>query len=200
MLLKVNLVHRPKVHRGTDIQRGEFFVHRLGDGVTGGKVRARFAHPEAQLTEQTLALTDPEVNGEALFEERREGLAIPEVTGESDVLRTSSKCRLHGLQLSFREPVGASGVNSFGETRQALLVELADPVLNAPGGISEKATHLGGRHPLSHEEESVETIVVSGLVGAADLILQGEDHTLGVRYGQRSHDGLRPTSWIRNYL
>lgn len=44
----------------------------------------------------------------------------------------------------------------------------------------------------------MESVVISGLIGAADLILEGEDHVLGVRYGQGSYGGTSSPSHARN--
>lgn len=160
---------------------------------------ARLAHPEAQLTGQALALPDPQVDGEALLEESGESFAIPEAAGETHILGTLSKDRLDRLQLDLRQPTGTTGMNAFGEARQPLLIELADPILNALGRVAQEPAHLRCGHSLSHEEESVEAMVVSGLVGPADLILQGEDHVLDGRYGQWSHEGPPPSSTTRNH-
>ena len=66
-------------------------------------------------------------------------------------------------------------------------------------GIPEHPADLGGGHSLGHQKESVEPMVVPGLIGTADLILEGEDHILGVRDGERAHRTSK-VPCTRNYL
>ena len=44
----------------------------------------------------------------------------------------------------------------------------------------------------------MEPIVVAGLLGRANFILEGEDHVLGVRDGERAH-GTSEVLCTRNY-
>lgn len=75
-------------------------------------------------------------------------------------------------------------MNVSGEAQQPIPIEWADPILNAPGRISQEPAHLPCGHPLCYEEESGEPMIVSGPVGPADPILPGADHGLGVRNAQ----------------
>lgn len=46
----------------------------------------------------------------------------------------------------------------------------------------------------------MESVIISGLIGPAYLILEGEDCVLGIGYGQGSHEGTSSPSYTRNYL
>jgi hypothetical protein len=175
-------------------------VRRLEEGVTAGQVGAGLAPPEAQLTKQALALTDAEVDGVSALEEGGEGLAIPEIPREPYLLGPLTERRLDGLQLALREPTGTARVNPFRETGQPFLIKAVNPVLNAPCRIPEETAHFGSGHSLGDEQQSVEPMIIARFIGTADLILQSEDHVLGVRYGQRSHGGPRSPLDTRNYL
>ena len=46
----------------------------------------------------------------------------------------------------------------------------------------------------------MESMVLAGLVRTVSLVLEGEDHVLGIGYGQRSHEGTSSPSCTRNWL
>ena len=67
-------------------------------------------------------------------------------------------------------------------------------------GITQEQPDLRRSHSLGDEAQTVESVVISELIGAADLILEGKDRVLGVEYGQGSHEGTSSPSHTCTHL
>jgi len=143
-------------------------VGRLDHGVGVVEFGAWFPKPEPQLPEEALALTYPEIDLELLLEEGGEGLPVPEGSREADLVGSAAQGHLHRLHLGLGETAGTTGTVALGEAGKALLVEAVDPVLHHSRGVAEQPAHFRGGQSLSHEEKSVEAMVVARLIGAAD--------------------------------
>ena len=178
---------------------GVFFVGRLKSWVAVGEHRTRLSQPEPELSEEALALAHPQIDLELAFEVGGESLAIPEGPRESNIFGSLSYDGRDGAHLGLREAARAARALALGESGESLLLEPSDPVLDGTRGIPEHSTDVGGGHALRHQKESVEAMVVPRLVGASDLILEGEDHVLGVRDREGTH-GASKVPCTRNYL
>jgi hypothetical protein len=51
---------------------------------------------------------------------------------------------------------------------------------------------IADRHSLSHEQDSMETVVVAGFVGTVDLVLESQNGQMSVRNGQWLHTNMKP--------
>ena len=99
--------------------------------------RSRRSEAEPEPAEQTLALVDAEVDGEPTLKERGEGLAVPEIVREASLLRSLTESTLDRLQLGLCKTTGATRMRPLDRARQPLFVKLTDPILGAPGGITQ---------------------------------------------------------------
>ena len=145
----------------------------LHDGVPVGEEGSGRSQPEPELTEEALALPHPQIDFELSFEVGGEGLAVPEGAAEPDVLGALSQRGLNGPHLRFGETSRTAGAIALGESRESLLLESTEPVLDGPGGIPQHPADLGGGHTLGDEEETVEPMVVARFVRSSDLVLEG---------------------------
>ncbi len=87
-----------------------------------------------------------------------------------------------------------------GEAHPPFFVEMTDPILDTPSGIVPEPPDLRRGHSWNDEEQPVESVVVSGLIGATDLILEGEGHVLVVEYDQGRLKGTSSPRCTRNDL
>ncbi len=88
------------------------------------------AEPELELPEQTLALTDPQLDAVGLLQPSRQRLAIPQVDAHPRVARSLSQHPIDLFDLLLTQPTGASGPFSLGQTPQSLLLETVNPILD----------------------------------------------------------------------
>ena len=88
----------------------------LNDGIGVVDHGAWLPQSETQLTKEALALADPEVHLELLFEEGGEGLPVPEGAGEPGLVRSATQGGLHGPHLDLGEPARSAGAIAFGQT------------------------------------------------------------------------------------
>ena len=161
---------------------------RIGEGDLG----PRLAKPKAQLPEQALALTHAQRDAVLLSDPDRQRFAIPQIAAQPGLPRRLAKSRADLFQLLLIQAPGPPSSLSLAQTYQALLLATANPILHRPRRVAQQPGHLGAGHSLGYQQHTVEAVVVAGILGASDLILQSEDDAVRVGYAQWSH-ALRRT-------
>ena len=161
---------------------------RIGEGDLG----PRLAQPKAQLPEQALALTHAQRDAVLLSDPDRQRFAIPQIAAQPGLPRRLAKSRADLFQLLLIQAPGPPSSLSLAQTYQALLLATANPILHRPRRVAQQPGHLGAGHSLGYQQHTVEAVVVAGILGASDLILQSEDDAVRVGYAQWSH-ALRRT-------
>lgn len=73
------------------------------------------------------------------------------------------------------------------EPGQPLILEAADPITDRLRTIAEKASGLGTAHALGHQQNAVQTVVVSRFVIPPYFILEAEHNGFRISNGKRSH-------------
>ena len=160
---------------------------RIGEGDLG----PRLAQPKAQLSEQTLALTHAHGDAVLLLDPDRQRLAIPEGSAQPDLPRHLAKRCVDLCQLLLIQPPRPPRPLSLAQTRQALLLETANPILHRPRCVAQQPGHLRAGHSLRHKEHTMEAVVVAGILRASDLILQSQYDAFSVRNAKWSHSSMR---------
>ena len=80
----------------------------LHGGIGLGQRGSRLAQPEAELTEHTLALANPNGNAIPLRNPGTEGFSVPEIPAQTNLPRRVSQDSIHSRQLFFRQASGPS--------------------------------------------------------------------------------------------
>jgi len=155
-----------------------FFVHRLKLRIGVGQLRSRLAQPEAQPPEQALALPRSDGHTDLFLKERRERLPIPEVRRQAIVRWAPSQGGLDPLQLRSAQSTWAAGSLPVGKARQAVALEALHPVLHRPGRVAQKSPDVWAGQTVGNQKNAVQSVVVPGVRGAANLILEAQDHVL----------------------
>ena len=153
---------------------------RLGRWIGFGDLRAWLAQAEAQLSEQSLALTNPQFDGVLALQERREGWPIPEVRRQAEIQWTLAERRLDRLKLLGAEssrPTDSLPVEQAGESAR---LEALHPVYDGAWTIAEMGRDLGSGHALGNKQHSVQAMVVTRRFVAANLVLQRQYHRFPV--------------------
>ena len=140
----------------------------------------RTAQPIAGIrqAEQALALAHTQLHVILFLQTRRETLSIPEVglhAGDGGRLPHPAT---HFLQLLGRESGGASRMVAFGQTRQALEVETSHPVDQGARRVPKQFGSLLATHARSHEQDAVQSVIISGILMTVDFLLEHGTATL----------------------
>ena len=153
-----------------------------------GNQRAGLTQSKAPLPEQTLALTHPQVDLEALLDPGAQRFPIPQRTGQAQVARSLTQNSIHFQQLGLAQTPGAP--------RAWPLVNPARPwasrrrtQFSTVRGASPSKRLTSGQVAPRHQQHPMEPVVVSRFFRTANLVLQSQDHSLGI--GNLS--GLIPT-------
>ena len=160
---------------------------RIGAGDLG----PRLAQPKTQLPEQALALAHAHRDAVLLLDPDRQRLAIPQIAAQARLPRRLAKSRVDLFQLLLIQAPRPPSPLSLAQTCQALALETVNPILHRPRRGAQQPGHLGTGHSLRHKQHTVEPVVVAGILGAPDFILQSEDDAVPLGYAQWSHALMR---------
>ena len=88
-----------------------------------------------------------------------------------------------------------------------MTLESLDPALHGASILAEKFRYLLTALPASDQQQAVQPVVVTRLIGAGDLLLDGNSHDFGIDDFQLSHDdtseagkGHQYNSIMRHYI
>jgi hypothetical protein len=166
-----------------------------------GEEGARLAQAKAQLPEKPLALTHPQADAISLLDPRRQGLPIPDLSLQASVFWTAAHSLSDLIELLAIEPPRSAWPRRIDQARQALLVEAMDPILDGARRIAQQMAHFTATHTLGHQQQAVQPVVVSRFLRTTDLVLQRQDHGLGIRNLEFPHAKRVPSpTAMRNYL
>jgi hypothetical protein len=121
----------------------------------------------------------------------RKILSIPN-PGEPQIRGDFSKSSGNFYQLLFAQSPRATRSLTVNQTSEALLLKTTAPVSYGPRRISKNLGDLVATHPLGYKKNSVQPMIVARLLRAADLILDGKNHILGISNGQWFHKNMIP--------
>ena len=123
--------------------------------------RPRLPHPEAKLPEKSLTLAHPQIDPETFPEEGRQRLPVPKVDAQPGVPGPLPQGRVDLRNLPVGEPRRSARPLSFDKPREPLLLESSNPLLHGSWSVSQQAGDLRARHPLGHQENAVEPVIVA---------------------------------------
>jgi hypothetical protein len=165
-----------------------------------GQNRPGLAQPKVQLTEQSLALADSQLNPIRLFDPCRQRLAIPQVHPHPCIARLVPECPADLFHLFRTQPAWPSGSISLRQSGQPLSLVTMNPILDRTRSVAEQPGDLRAGQALRHEQDAVQAVIVARLLRTLDLLLQTQ-HGRGIGYREWSHDYRRTRSnSMRNYL
>jgi hypothetical protein len=78
---------------------------------------------------------------------------------------------------------------------------MAHPVFDGPWGITQQSTNFWAGHPLGDQQHTVKAVIVPRFLRPANLILQPQNHRIGIGNVKWFHASMKPHFLImRNYL
>lgn len=160
-----------------------------------------FAEPKAQGFEQSLALPHAQDHRELPPQECGQGLAIPQVGGNAALLGWLAQDAPDHFDLLGRQAWRTTRSSAFLQTGQSGATVGTNPILDGARSIAQHVCRLPAGHALRNQQHAVQAVIVAGLVGAADLDLQGQNRQVRLRNGQWLHANMKPRFCSRrNYL
>lgn len=166
-----------------------------------GDQRPGLSHPETKLPEQSLTLTHAQGDSEAFPDKGRQGLPVPQVGGKPRLLRRLAQGAVDLPDLLVGESRRSARPLSLDKPREALFLEPPNLVFHGSGSVAQKPGDLRAGHPLGHQENAVEAVIVARIPRSADLVLQPQHNhrRVGNREWFHATSKARFNS-MRNYL
>jgi len=140
-----------------------FFICSLCFRVSMGYLGSGLAQAEPQLPKQSLALPYTELLTELLFDERRQGLPIPQMCPQSQLRRRAAQDLSNLTELLFGKPPWAPRPWVLPEASKAIPLEPMYPVLHRTWCVTQHPAHLGTGHTMSYEQHRMQTVVVASI-------------------------------------
>lgn len=170
-------------------------------------MRARLAEPEPQLVEQPLALSGAQVHRVRSPQMLRQQRPVPQVAGQPEAVRAVAQVRLQRLQHVRSQLRRTPASDAVAQPVEAVPLVRPRPALHRARVLAEQQGRLPAALAVRHQQKPVQTMVVLGLVGAANLLLYGKHRRPRVRdldlphHHARQETGAATISKImRHYL
>ena len=142
----------------------------------------RLAQPKTELAKQSLTLADTELDAILLFDPCRQGLTVPEIGPHSCITGFPPQHAVDFLNLCCTQPGRTPRPLSFGQSRQPFFLKAADPILDGSWRITEKPSYFGTRHPLRHQEHTMQPMVISRFFRTLNFLLQSDHRRRSIGY------------------
>jgi hypothetical protein len=145
---------------------------------------------KAKLTDQSLTLTNPEVHIVALFQVMAEKLSIPHILGIAK--RPGRTAKILGDRFPSAHIQGrrSAWTSTFLKSGKSTLFKTLHPILDRPTSPPKQLGHLTAGKSGTDQQHSVQSVIIPGLPGPEDLLLQGDSHNVCVLDFQFLHIGL----------
>jgi hypothetical protein len=124
-------------------------------GISMRDLRPRLPESEAQGLEQTLALSNTQVNAELPAQKGAQRFAVPEIRSESNILRWFPKNLSDDLQMLLSQAPWPSGATTLLESSQPAALETSNPILQCAWGVPKHSGGLSAGHALRDQQNCV---------------------------------------------
>jgi hypothetical protein len=141
---------------------------------------AGLSPPETQAPKQSLTLADSQLGSVPLPQMMGQELAVPQVLFITQVARMQAQIPLEllpGPNLYATRPTFSLSLTQAGKTA---FLEPMHPPLNGGGVLAKPVGHVIAAMPLAHQQHTMQTVIVTGFIGATDLLLERDSHGLSI--------------------
>lgn len=168
-----------------------FFIFRLLGRISMRNFRSRLAESKTELPEKALALPNSKGDAPLVLNETRKGFSIPKAL-QSEFGRIFSQGRFNRGELHFVESTGTPGPLSVDQTCKTFIFKPVDPVRDCPGCIAQDPSNLPATLSLCDEKHGMEAVIVAGILGTANFVLDGHNHVFGIGDCECFHGSTMP--------
>ena len=167
-------------------------MRTLQFGIAMCELGPRLPQTEAQRSEQTLALPNTKIDAKFPMQIGGQRLAVPEIGGPSRLFRWLSQNLPDDLQRFLSQTSRPSRATTLLKARQAGTFKISDPILQRAWGVPKHGGRLSASHALRDKQDSMQTVIVAGLIGPTDLVLQCQNHHGRINDRQWPHTNMKP--------
>jgi len=135
-----------------------------------------------------------------------EKLSVPKVLTIAQLKRRPAKILPKSLAHSCIQPSWTSRSWRLLQPRKPALFKTTHPVLDGPGALTKKLPHFRTTESTADQKNPMKTVVIPGLLGSQDLVLDCEPNDFCILDFQLAHRSLLSITMIsegnnmRNYL
>jgi hypothetical protein len=116
-----------------------------------------------------------------------EQLPVPEVLGVAELAWGAPQLPVHRVPLRDIEPPGAATPVPLVQPGEAAGLKPPYPAFDGARGLAEEIGDGVTGEPVRDQQDPVQPVIVAGLLGPQDFLLQGELHDLGIGDLQFAH-------------
>ncbi len=176
-------------------------MRSLQFGIAVGDLGPRLPQTEAQRLEQPLALPNTQINAKLPVQIGTQRLAVPKIGGQSRLFRRLPKYLPDDLQVLLSQASRPSRAGALLKPSQAGAFKVPNPILQSAWGVPKHCGCLPAGHALRDKQDSMKAVIVAGLIGPADLVLQCQNHHGRIGDRQWPHTNMKPRFCsMRKYL
>ena len=117
--------------------------------------RPRFAHPESQLPEQSLALPYPQIDAVLPFNPTRQCLAVPQIPTKTCLTGHPTQDRVDSLDLLLIQTSRSPGPLALQQSGQTHLFKRMYLIFDGARRVPQQSPRFRARHTLRHEQHAV---------------------------------------------
>lgn len=152
--------------------------------------RSRLAKTKSKLPEKALALPDSQRHSPLIGDKPGQLPAIPRITAEAEIGWFHPQSTTNLFQLLIAKSSRPARFFPIRQSGEAFLFEPVNPIRNSPGRISQEHGNLCATQPPRNQQHTVQPMVVTRLIGSANLIPQGQNDFLGFGDMDSFHSGV----------
>ncbi len=182
--------HSSKLHSSRSFlfaRRRSFFKGCHQNRVRLSHLRTRLAQTKSHLPEEALTLAHSKNHVIALLKVRGQQFAIPQVTNMAEIGGAATQVALQRSPLLGIQTGRSSGAFSVAHSLQPVLLKAPDPALYGAPVFPEKISNLLTTLTTRQKQQTVQPMVIPGLVRPGDLLLNGDSHNVGICNFQLPH-------------
>jgi hypothetical protein len=107
-------------------------------------------------------------------------LSIPQILFISQVAGLPAKVSTYPIPLFCCQPSWPTGPLTIAQTSKAVPFETANPALNSGRVLSKEIPHLIAAQSATDQQHAVKSMVIAGLLGARNLLLNRNTHNSSI--------------------
>ncbi len=176
-------------------------MRTLQFGVIVCDLGRRFPQTEAQRLKQPLALPNTQTDAKLPAQIGTQRFPIPKIGGQPRLFGGGPQNLPDDLQVLLSQSAWPSRTMALLKASQPRSFKVSNPILQCAWGVPKHSGCLPAGHALRHKQDGMQTVIVAGLIGPADLVLQRPNHHGRIGNRQWPHTNMKPLFCsIRKYL
>jgi hypothetical protein len=167
-------------------------MRTLQFGVAMCNLGPRLPQTEAQGLEQSLALPNTEVDAKLPPQIGAQRFPVPKVGGQPGLLGWFPQNLPNDLQVLISQASRPTRATPLLKASQPGTFKVSNPILQCAWSVPKDVGCLPAGHALRDKQDSMQTVIVAGLIRPADLVLQRQNENRCIGDRQWPHTNMKP--------